>query len=207
MKNILLTAAAILAISYQANAQQSVKFGPKAGANFSTLSNLSKTKMLPGFYAGAFAEIKFSEKFAFQPELLYSSQGAKNEYSENIAGVVSQHHNHDKLDYINIPLIAKYYFTNAFSVEVGPQLGFLVKADNTDKITLTNGNVLTEERSFKDEVNSFDFGIAAGLAYDITSSFFVNARYNYGFTNVGKSNQYYKDSKNGVTQLGVGYKF
>ena len=56
-------------------------------------------------------------------------------------------------------------------------------------------------------MNSFDFGIGAGLAYDLSNGFFVNARYNFGITKVGKSNDYYRDSRNGVTQVGVGYKF
>lgn len=205
MKNIL-SIAALLALSFNALAQQEVKFGAKAGVNFATLSNVSKAEMLPGFYVGAVAEFKFTEKLSFQPELVYSSQGAKNVYSETLSDVTSDHHNHDKIAYINIPLLAKYYFTKGLSVELGPQFGLLVQADNKDKITI-NGSESKQNRDFKDEVNSFDFAIAAGLAYDISSSLFVNARYNYGVTNVGKSNQYYDASKNRVTQVGLGYKF
>lgn len=196
----------LIALSFSANAQQEVKFGPKAGVNFANLSNVSKAKMLTGFYVGAFAEIKFTDKLSLQPELMYSSQGAKNEYSETILGITAEHKNHDKLDYINIPLLAKYYITNGFSVELGPQFGFLIKAENKDEVTI--GGVKTKGNTdFKNEVNSFDFGIGAGLAYDLSSGFFVNARYNLGVTKVGKSDQYYNDAKNGVIQAGVGYKF
>lgn len=205
MKNIL-SIAVLVAISLSANAQQSFKIGPKAGINFSTLSNVAKGKMLPGFYVGAVAEMKFTEKFSFQPELVYSSQGVKNVYTETLAAVSVRHHNHDKLEYINLPLLAKYYFTKGFSVELGPQFGLLLKATNKDEIT-TNNVEVKKNTDFKHEVNSFDFGIGAGLAYDISNGFFVNARYNLGLTNVGKSNQYYDGSKNRVTQLGVGYKF
>lgn len=205
MKKIL-PIVALVAISLTANAQQVFTIGPKAGVNFSTLSNVDKGEMLPGYYVGAVAEFKFAEKFSFQPELVYSSQGIKNIYSETLAGVSLNHHNHDKLAYINIPLLAKYYFTKGFSVELGPQFGLLLKATNKDEVT-TNGVEVNENRDFKNEVNSFDFGIGAGLAYDIAKGFFVNARYNLGLSNVGKSNQYYDGSKNSVTQLGVGYKF
>ena len=205
MKNIL-SIAALVAISFSANAQQNFTIGPKAGVNFSTLSDVPKGKMLPGFYVGAFAELKLSDKFSFQPELVYSSQGAKNIYSETVASVSVHHHNHDKLEYINLPLLAKYYFIKGFSVELGPQFGLLLKATNKDEIT-TNGVEVKEDTDFKKEVNTFDFGIGAGLAYDLPNGFFVNARYNLGLTNVGKSNQYYDGSKNRVTQLGVGFKF
>lgn len=201
-----LSIAALIAISFCANAQQQVKIGPKAGVNFSTLSNLSKTKTLTGFYVGAVAELKLTEKFSLQPELVYSSQGTKNVYSETSSGTDVHHHNHDILSYINVPVMGKYFLTNSFSIELGPQFGLLVKAENKDKIT-TNGVEVKENRDFKDEVNSFDFGIGAGLAYDLPNGFFVNARYNYGLTNVGKSDQYYGDSKNRVMQFGVGFKF
>lgn len=205
MKNIL-SIAALLAISFHVNAQENVKFGVKAGANFSTLSNVTKAEMLPGFYAGAVAEIKLSKAFSFQPELVYSSQGAKNVYSETVGGVTVNHSNQDKLGYINVPLLAKYYITKSFSAEVGPQLGFMVSAQNNDKVT-TNNVEVRENRSFKDEVKSFDFGIGAGLSYDVIKGFFVNARYNFGLTKVGKANEYYSQSKNGITQVGIGYKF
>lgn len=203
MKKILL---AICFISIAVNAQEQLKISPKAGVNFSTLSNVSKGKMLPGYYIGASAEIKLTEKFSFQPELIYSSQGVKNVYSETIASVTSHHHNHDKMEYINLPLLAKYYFMKGFSIEMGPQFGILLKAINKDEIT-TNDVKIKRDKKFTDEVNSFDFGIGAGLAYDILPNFFINARYNLGLTNVGKSNEYYDGSKNRVTQFGLGYKF
>lgn len=205
MKKIL-PIAALIAISFTSTAQQKFKFGPKAGVNFSTLSKVAKAEMLPGFYVGAVAEIKFSEKFSFQPELVYSSQGAKNIYSETLSGTTVHHHNHDKIEYINIPLLAKYYFTKAFSIELGPQFGLLIEAKNKDEVS-TNGVEVKQNRNFKHEVNSFDFGIGAGLAYDFSNGFFVNTRYNLGLSKVGRTNQYYSESTNGVTQLGIGYKF
>ena len=203
MKRIILLS--IVLFGYSVNAQQEFKFGPKAGVNLSTLSNSPKAKMLIGFYVGVVAEIKFDDKFSIQPELIYSSQGAKYDYSVslgNISGTIFQ----EKLEYINIPILAKYYIYNGLSVELGPQFGFLVKAESKDEIS-ANGTTFENKRDFKNEVNSFDFGIGAGLAYDLSNGFFVNARYNFGLTKVGKSDQYYKDSKNGVTQIGVGYKF
>ena len=203
MKNIL-SILALMAMGYQANAQEHFKIGAKAGVNFSTLSNVSKGEMLPGFYVGAVSEIKFTEKFSFQPELVYSSQGVKNVYSETIAGVTSNHHNHDKLGYINLPLLAKYYFTKGLSVELGPQFGLLLKATNKDEVT-TDGVEVKEDRDFKNEVNTFDFGIGAGLAYDLSNGFFVNARYNLGLTNLAPNAN--DKVSNRVLSFGVGFQF
>lgn len=203
MKKLILSA--LVLFGYVANAQQEVKFGPKAGVNFSTLSNVSKAKMLTGFYVGAVAEIKFNNKFSVQPELIYSTQGAKYDNSVTLVGISGTQFN-DKLEYINIPIFAKYYIYKGFSIEVGPQFGFLVKAESKGEV-IVNGETFKNNRDLKNEVNSFDFGIGAGLAYDLSNGFFINARYNFGITKVGKSNDYYRDSRNGVTQIGVGYKF
>ncbi len=61
-----------------------------------------------------------SEKFAFQPELLYSAQGSDYD-DEDFSGSV-------KADYLNVPLMAKYYVGEGFSLEAGPQVGLLLSA-------------------------------------------------------------------------------
>ncbi len=73
---------------------------------------------------GVVAEIMVSDMFAVQPELIYSSQGSDYEESDegfDFSGTV-------KLDYLNIPVMAKYYVAEGFSVEAGPQVGFLLSA-------------------------------------------------------------------------------
>jgi len=199
------TIAALIAIGFSANAQQEVKFGPKAGVNFSNLSNIDDSKMLTGFYVGAVAEIKFNDKFSVQPEVVYSAQGAKSKYSENYLGSNFSYDSKAKLDYINIPIMAKYYIVDGFSVELGPQFGFLVKAE--DKTEISGAGVSeTIKSDMKDYTKSFDFGIGIGVAYDLANGFFANARYNFGLSDIVKDNEV--DSvKNGVIQVGVGYKF
>lgn len=154
--------------------------------------------MLTGFYVGAVAEIKFNDKFSVQPELVYSAQGVKQEYNETFAGMTINETFTSKFDYINIPIMAKYYVYEGLSVELGPQFGFLVKAE-----TKVGG----EKVDVKDSTKSFDFGVGAGLAYDLANGFFANARYNFGLTDVAKNNESNDTFKNGVIQVGVGYKF
>lgn len=204
MKKIF-TIAAFIAIGFSANAQQEVKYGPKAGVNFANLSNTESSKMLTGFYVGGVAEIKFSDKFSVQPELMYSAQGAKSKYSDTFSGVTVDYKDTFKLDYISIPILAKYYIAEGFSVEAGPQFSFLVKSE-----IKSEGSALgvseTDKTDVKDFTNSFDFGIGAGVAYDLANGFFANARYNFGLTDVWKENEG-KSVNNGVIQVGVGYKF
>ncbi len=117
MKKIILSAFAVMAFGF-ANAQE-VKFGAKAALNVASLTGdvVDDASSLIGFQVGGFAEIKLSDKFAIQPELLYSTQGANSDDFGNL-----------ELGYINIPVMAKYYVVESFSLEAGPQIGFLVSA-------------------------------------------------------------------------------
>lgn len=187
MKKILLVSA--LALFGAVNAQQ-VRFGLKAGMNVSTFTgDVENAKSLVGFQAGVFAQIPISGQFTFQPEALYSGQGAKakedgfsNKWTAN---------------YINIPLMVKYNIAEKFNVEAGPQVGFLVSSK------LKDGG---ESMDVKDHMKSVDFTINVGAAYDITSDVFVGVRYGAGVSSIIKDSEDGK-ARNSVFQLSVGYKF
>lgn len=198
MKKSFLTLLGLVAISTTAVAQQEVKFGPKAGVNFANLSGLDNSEMKIGFHVGAVAEIKFNDKFSIQPEVIYSAQGAKG----NTGTIDSEIKN----DYINVPIMAKYYIVEGFSAELGPQVGFLMKSES--KV----GNITADSKDF---YKSTDFGLNFGLAYDLPMGVFFGARYNLGLSkanediSAGNGNVTLQtdDLKNAVIQVGVGYKF
>lgn len=198
MKKVIL-AAFVLGSTTIAFAQQQVKFGPKAGLNFANLSGLDNTEMKTGFHVGAVTEIKFNEKFSIQPEVVYSAQGAKNTATVPVLGEVKSTWNND---YINIPIMAKYYIVDGFSVEAGPQVGFLVKSE----AKIENGNSSVKDDT-KDDFKSTDFGLGFGLAYDLPVGMFVNARYNLGLSDIRNNTSSGDAIKNNVIQVGIGYKF
>jgi len=187
MKKIILSLFAVAALGLSANAQE-VKFGPKAGINIANLNGGDiDTDMKIGFHVGAFAEILFTDKFALQPELLYSAQGAK----------ASEGDVKTNLDFINIPIMAKYYVIDNLAVEAGPYVGFLMKAENKAD---------AGSMDIKDDMSSIDFGLGIGASYNLDNGFFGGARYNLGLSDVQKDND--GDAiKNGVIQISVGYKF
>src|SRR5690606_23573906 len=104
MKKVVFSLFALAAMGLSANAQQVVKFGPKAGLNLANLNGMEDTEMKVGFHVGAFAEIFFTDKFSLQPELLYSTQGAKGEI---MSGTPLATDFEAKYDFINIPIMAK----------------------------------------------------------------------------------------------------
>ena len=203
MKKIFLTAAAVFAFSF-ANAQD-VKFGAKAGLNISSITgdNTEDVSSKIGFQVGGFAEIKISDKFAIQPELLYSAQGAKSKNSE--LGGTSIYKSTIKLAYLNIPLMAKYYVAEGFSLEAGPQLGFLLSAENEATVSF-EGESETESADNKEDFNSIDFGFNLGAGYDVTENINLGVRYSIGLSNIVKDSEDFKQNNSNIA-IAVGYKF
>lgn len=198
MKKVILSAAMLLAIGFTAKAQD-IKFGVKAGLNIATLTGdvADEVDSRTSFHAGGVVEFKVGKNFSVQPELLYSGQGAKFDAFED--GV--NYETTFKFDYINVPVLAKYYIVEGFSIEAGPQVGFLVNS----KMEVKAPGVGSVEVDAKELTNGVDFGIVGGVAYDLPIGVFFQARYNAGIANIidetGTSTQ------NGVFQFSVGYKF
>lgn len=202
MKKVLLSAVAVMA--FMSVSAQETRFGVKAGANLSTFTgDVEDAKSLVGFHVGAFAEIKLTDKFAVQPEILFSTQGAKNE--ESGAGFSSE----DKLNlsYLNIPVMAKYYVAEKFSLEAGPQIGFLLSAKDKYEYSGPGGSDSGKE-DVKDGFKSIDFGVNFGAGYDFTENLSVGLRYNLGLSNIADGDDAGDAKvKNSVFSLSVGYKF
>lgn len=198
MKKALFSAALIAAASFSMSAQD-IKYGVKAGVNFTNYSgDVSGTDMRTGFHVGGLAEFKWGN-FAVQPELLYSTAGAKaDSFDPDTFQTVEAT---DKLGYISIPVAAKYFIIEGLSIQAGPQFAFLVSA---------KAEVGNEEGDIKDLYKSFDLGVFGGLGYEMESGLLFSARYIQGVSNISDINfEGYSDAKvnNTNIQISVGYKF
>ena len=202
MKKIILTVAAVFAFGF-ANAQET-KFGVKGGLNVANLSgDIEDNSSKVGFHVGGFVEIKVSDKFSVQPELLFSTQGTKLEES----GTNYSYESNLNLSYLNIPVMAKYYVAERFSLEPVPQVAFLKKA-KSDFTATASGITVSGDEDVKDEFESIDFGFNFGAGYDFTENLSAGLRYNLGLSNIAKtdSGDDFKLSNN-VFSVSLGYKF
>lgn len=204
MKKLLFAAVAVFGFGV-ANAQD-VKFGAKAALNFATLSgDIEETDGLTGFAVGAFVNVPINEKFSFQPELLYSRQGTGTTDTETIGGTTIKFDGTLNLDYLNVPLMFRFEAVKGFSLEAGPQVGFLLAANS--KFTATaNNRSETQEVDVKDEYKSIDFGFNFGAGYDLTKNINAGIRYNLGLMNIAKDSEDFT-VRNSVFSLAVGYRF
>ena len=157
---------------------QGVDFGVKVGANFSNFADAAGFSNKTGFQAGIFGGIKFKGNVGVQADILYSQQGAKLARKEF------------KLDYVNVPIVVKYYLVRGLNLQAGPQFGFVVD----DNVTKVFGSLAKAEKS--------DISGIAGAGYDFLG-FRIDARYNFGLTHVIEGAK----SKNSVYSLALGYSF
>ena len=223
MKKILLLAAMIvstLSVSAQNEVGQ-VSIKPTAGVNFACLTNHSEfnTKIKAGFVGGIEAEYGISERFGLSAGLLFSMQGCKwdkwpAEY-ESPSGVDLNGINIDvNLNYLNIPILAKYYIVGGLAIQAGVQPGIRLSAKESVQYNGVYDGAKYKERDnvdVKEWVNGFDLSLPVGLSFEY-ANVVLDARYNIGLTNViatrkiaGLSGK--DSSKNSVFMLTLGYKF
>lgn len=195
-KTFLLVAIAIFGLGTSASAQEYWNFGIKGGANFTNMSSdgFEDTNSRTGFHVGLLAEIPVSDRFSVQPEVLYSTQGTE---ADGWLGDGEY-----QIDYVQVPLIAKFYVVDGLAIEAGPSFNFKVE----EEYDVEDSPVNFESDS--DYASSFEFGGGLGLSYKFNNGFFLNGRYTQGFTNVYDSDDFDDDAvKNNGIQVGLGFQF
>lgn len=168
---------------------------PKVGVTLATIS-ADDSKFKFGMAAGIEGQYQLNNWFGLSAAVMYSQQGAKaKNYDVKL-----------NTEYINIPIMAKFYVTKGLSLNVGMQPGFMTKA---------KGKGEGRNIDIKSYCNKFDFSIPMSIAYEFENGLTFEARYTTGLTNVGKdafdstSSSWDKvyQNKNEVFMLTVGYKF
>lgn len=131
-------------------------FGVVAGGTLSSISNYDGGSRV-GFLGGLYYEWRFSEKFSFMPNLLYTERGAE--------GI--------KLSYFSWPIVLKYNISDKFGIAAGVAWDDLlsVKADSLEK----------------DDFKSDDWRIPITLGYNITDHLSVGINYSFGLTDITKN--------------------
>jgi hypothetical protein len=172
--------------------------GVKAGFNLTSfnasyvtdVSYSSKTN----FNAGLILSFPFGSGLSLQPEAFYSGEGADIK-TNSTTGVYS-------FQMLNIPVLLKYVSPIHLFAETGPQAGFLLGAELTEKeIPSTD---------IKEQTKSPDFSWAFGVGYQLPAGLGLDIRYNLGLTDMSKgSNNTYNEGsfRSSVFQIGIYYLF
>ncbi|HJD87444.1 MAG TPA: PorT family protein [Empedobacter falsenii] len=171
MKNLKTNLLSLILLSLSTLSFAQMEYGVKGGvglSNTTIVHGVSKERV--GFLAGGVAKYQLTtrnENHYLQAEVLYTTQGEYSLYKEGS----------DKykafLNYINIPIMYKYYFDDQgkdFFVEGGPQLGFKVSEKFDENEPERTNNV----------PKSFDLAFNIGGGYSIDRKYEINLRYQYG---------------------------
>ena len=185
MKKLLIVMIAI-GMSTQVFAQ-GIDFGIKAGVNFSSITDATGLDNRTGFVAGVFVGGKLGDKLGVQADLLYSQQGAEFSGGEF------------NLDYVNVPIVLKYFVTNVIHIHAGPQFGVLVNDETQTVIGETINDIATKD---------FDLSGVVGIGLDLPMGIRLDGRYNFGLSDVPDDPELdFTKGKNSVITLSVGYSF
>ena len=195
MKKLVIMAAFALS-SATMFAQQAVgtwSVTPKVGWNTANITDSNGDPRI-GLVAGGEVGYQVTDMVSVTAGALYSMQGTKAK-DDGIKATL-------KLDYINVPILANVYVVKGLAVKLGIQPGF--KVNSEFKFGGHSSDVIDD--AFK----TFDLSIPVGISYEYMN-FVIDARYNWGLTNVAKDVKFLGEKielngKNSVFQITLGYK-
>jgi hypothetical protein len=202
----------ILLILVVSAVQAQIRFdlGLKGGLNFASIDASSSVvknyEGRTGYHLGAYAMVKLT-KFAIQPEVLFSRQGQS--FSTPTASNLDA-----SFDYINIPIMIKFYLVAGLNLQAGPQFGFLSSAKG-DLVNNTT-NAVTKGQDLTSFVQTSDISLGVGAGWDFPFGLNITARYNIGLSDINKytksappaltSSMGTSEARNQVFQFSLGYR-
>lgn len=181
-----------LAVFFSTTVFSQTQIGIKGGLNINDISDSrynNHTATTIGYHGGLLFHIHAQRRLAIQPEIVFSSQGAKYTHPDFNGNLVT--------NYLNIPVLLQYIGNRGIRLETGPQVGFLLDAE-----LKRNGNTVSE---LKRNMNEADFSWAFGLGFLSRSGLGVDARFNLGLTDIFEQGG--RNSKHRVGQIGLFYQF
>ena len=169
MKKVILAAILVVASLSSLKAQK-IKYSATAGYHSLSLKvsaggfGISASKS--GFYVGVAGEFQVAEKFSIQPELQYANSDEST---------------------LVMPIMAKYYVSEKFNLQAGPQLDMFLNAPAG--------------------FSSLGLGLGFGGGYDFSDKMYVTTRYSLGLSNRAENAPAGASIKFNTFQIGIGYKF
>ncbi len=222
----------MMAATLSANAQfepGTISVQPRLGATISWLSNMPKLDLnehssigrnttldkapTVGAIIGADMEFQLSRMFSLSAGVNWAMAGSGwDDYKyKNGSTEIDVKDIKVETSYVNVPVTANIYLFKGFAVKAGVQFGFLTSANSKMTTEAKDGstNLKTEiDEDVKDEFEKFDIAIPVGVSYQFKVPVVIDLRYNIGLNKVNKESlDGFKDSRNNVFALTVGYKF
>lgn len=206
-----------LLISITISAQSENLFGIKAGTNYSEFTpdlKIAGIRVLEyqgkfGFYIGGFYNFNLSNKSSLQAELLIANQGTKIVNGEfffrDSSGNTTIGSIESRLNEISIliPVIFRFELTEAFFLEVGPQISYALKRKEiikSDPFGFFEEGENSTNSPFITDFDKINASLNIGIGFKLNEKLDLNLRYSLGF--IERDNNY----KTSVINLGIEFK-
>jgi len=228
MKIKFLTLSAILILSSVAM-QAQIGFGLLGGVNFQNINgkNSSGDKLenglLTGFHAGINVNIPVATNFYFQPGLLFSVKGAKNEFFIPLNKASGDYTTTTRLSYVEMPLNLLYrpQLGNGFLLlGFGPYLAYGISGMET---TQFNSSSVERKVKFENSVGlltaldgnayyrPFDAGANILFGYEFGMGAFLQLNAQLGLLKINPEYSWISDDQRSYMNTGyglsLGYRF
>lgn len=115
--------------------------------------------------------------------------------------------------YVDFPLIVSRKIGDRFEVVFGPQVSYLIKAENagTADVEVGDGFLFVYDEPFdeSDQIKEWDYGLVVGINYETLNGWQCGLRFNAGFPSIYKDTYTMLDEevRNMYLQLTIGYRF
>ena len=179
---------------------QTPRMGVKGGLNISNLyvDDVDDENARIGFNIGVYGQLLSTDKFALQPELLFSTKGAEFESD----GLIDQTAKFN-LNYLDLPVLAVIKLGESAEIHLGAYAGYLLSANISYDGDLGSGN----EDLDRDNFRSFDYGLVGGFGLNF-SAIQVGTRYNLGLAKIADGDvaeSILGDAKNSNAQVYIAF--
>jgi hypothetical protein len=181
-------------------ANENFYFSLKIGGNLTNITNWDQSKFRFAMNFGLLATIKLDEDWYLQPEISFiSGKGARN-----VPKVITGNNEVDiiledveygflDLDYIDAPILLKYYTSQKWHVGLGPYISYLTSASNFYETTVDVAGEIELRQITTDNIKRWDYGIMAEVAYapsrtENSDDMNLHLRISYGFSDILKNN-------------------
>ncbi len=158
---------------------QDIKFGFLAGLVVTNARVTNKPEIhndyrvfypMYSFNINGYIEYKFSKNWGISAEPGFIRKGGivrfgLNHYMSSIKL---------SLNYVQMPLLINFYFSDKFFVSLGPEFAYLINSEENLPSTATGLSQFNE--------NAFEISVMIGLNYSLSKKIDIGLRYNHGLT-------------------------
>ena len=207
---------------YEASAQN-IKVGIRGGYNAANwegnamnafesvvqLSNgLANTEMRSGFHAGGYLSIPVTSFFTIEPGAYYSQKGIRltGQLSSEVLNFLDLRAIlTNKAEYVDVPLLAKFFVADGFHIYGGPQVSFLVSNKINVRAGVLGVNLLNTDINFDSQNRKTDVGLVGGVGYRFANGLNLTGGYDYGLNTIDKGGNL--NTYNRVIKVSMGFEF